>query len=347
VITLRCAPADVASTEVVVGVDAARDLDGLLARVQRGARFALLDDCLPPLHADRVHALTPRATFAGGEACKTFAILERVLRILASAALPRDTLLVVAGGGSVGDLGGLAAALYARGLDHVLVPTTLLAMVDSSIGGKTAIDLPEGKNLVGAFHPPRLVAIDLGFLDTLPDVEFRSGLGELLKVAIGLSAELFALLETQAAAVLARDPAVLVRCVQLALAAKIGVVENDFHERGPRRLLNLGHTLGHALEAHSGYRLQHGIAVARGLHFALDVAQRDGHLRADEHARCEELLVRYGFAATPLPDRAALRPFLRRDKKAAADAVAFVLPTGVGASQIVSTRWEELETALG
>jgi 3-dehydroquinate synthetase len=347
VITLRCAPADVASTEVVVGIDAARDLDGLLARVQRGVRFAVLDACLERLHGERVRALAPRTSIEGGEDGKSFAALERVLRTFARAALSRDTLLVIAGGGSVGDLGGLAAALYARGLDHALLPTTLLAMVDSSIGGKTAIDLPEGKNLVGAFHPPRLVAIDLGFLPTLPEVEFRSGLGELLKVAIGLSAELFALLETHAAAVLARDPAVLVRCVQLALAAKIAVVETDFHERGPRRLLNLGHTLGHALEAHSGYRLRHGIAVARGLHFALDVARRGGHLRADEHARCQELLARYGFAPTSLPDVAALRVFLRRDKKSHANGVAFIVPTGVGAAAIVHKAWADLEAALG
>ncbi len=346
-IALRCAPPRAPATEVLLGVETARDLDGMLARLgERRRRFALIDARVGALHADALRDLEPRLTVHGGEAAKTFSELENVLRTLARAAVDRDTVLVVVGGGSVGDLGGLAAALYARGLDFVLVPTTLLAMVDSSVGGKTAIDLPEGKNLVGAFHPARLVLIDLAFLQTLPEVEFRSGLGELLKVALGLSAELFALLEANADAVLARDHHTLTQCVRLGLTAKIALVESDFDERGARRLLNLGHSLGHALEAHSGYTLPHGIAVARGLHFALSVAAQGSHLAAADVARARQLLVRYAFQADSLPPTTELMPFLRRDKKVRGDGIHFVVPTAIGASTTVFLSWPVLATAL-
>ena len=343
---LRCAPPGVPSTEVLIGVDLARELEVSLSRLGNRARFALVDARVAAPHAHRLAALQQRLTIDGGEASKTFPVLEHVLRSLARAAVDRDTLLAVAGGGSVGDLGGLAAALYARGLDLVLIPTTLLAMVDSSVGGKTAIDLPEGKNLVGILHPARVVLIDLAFLGTLPETEFRSGLGELLKMAIGLSAALIELLEAHADAVVARDTAVLTRCVELALTAKIAVVEGDFAERGSRRLLNLGHTLGHALEAHSGYTLPHGHAVARGLHFAINVAERDGHLSRVHGERGRQLLAHYGFVAERLPPLDALDPFLRRDKKATADGVHFIVPTAIGASASVHTTWTSLAAAL-
>ena len=347
-IALRCAPPHAPATEVLLAVDTTRDLDGMLARLGKGrARFALIDARVDALHTAALRGLEPRVTVSGGEAAKTFSVLEGVLRALARAEVDRDTVLVVVGGGSVGDLGGLAASLYARGLDFVLLPTTLLAMVDSSVGGKTAIDLPEGKNLVGTFHPARLVLLDLAFLRTLPEIEFRSGLGELLKVALGLSAELFALLEANADAVLARDPHTLAQCVRLALSAKIALVESDFHERGVRRLLNLGHSLGHALEAHGGYTLPHGIAVARGLHFALRVAAQDSHLAAANVARARQLLARYGFQEDPLPPTAELLPFLRRDKKVRGDGIHFVVPTAIGASTTVFLSWPVLATALG
>src|SRR5690606_27347977 len=281
VTALRCALGRGRTTEVEIGVDLGADLAPCLARLGPGRRtFAVVDAAVDGAHGARLAALATRFVLPGGEQSKTLATLERILRALAMLPADRDTIVVVAGGGSIGDVGGLAASLYARGLDLVLLPTTLLAMVDSCVGGKTAIDLPEGKNLAGTFHPARLVAIDFAFLTSLPQDEFRSGLGELLKVAVGLSPALFDLIEAHADALLARDPDTLARAVQLALAAKITVVEADPEDRGARRLLNLGHTLGHALEAHAGYRVAHGIAVARGVHFAIALAARLGVLAA-------------------------------------------------------------------
>jgi 3-dehydroquinate synthase len=257
-----------------------------------------------------------------------------VLVAMAELALDRRATVLAFGGGSIGDLAGLAASLFLRGVRFVQVPTSLLAMVDSSVGGKTAINLPTGKNLVGTFWPAAEVLIDPEFVASLPDAEFRSGMGEVLKTAIGLCAELFALLEAQPNRMLAREPATLGRAIELSVRAKIRVVESDLLERGQRRLLNLGHTLGHALEAASGFTEPHGVAVARGLHFALERAVSRGAIDAASARRCRELLRRYGFEATPLPPWRTLESFLRRDKKTDGRLLHVVLPTGIGQSRI-------------
>lgn len=354
-IAIRCAPEGVLPTDVAVAVDLARAWrDAQLVQAESAGAshspglgfervsFALVDATVGALHPRRLPDGVPRFDLPGGEPTKTLARLEDVLRAMARADVQRDGVLLVAGGGSLGDLGGLAASLYCRGIAHVLVPTTLLAMVDSSIGGKTAVDLPEGKNLVGTFHPPRRVLIDLAFLSTLSRAEYLSGLGEVLKVAIGLSPELFTLLEESGSGVLARDPDLLREVILLALHAKIALVEADFQERGPRRLLNLGHTLGHALEAHSGFALRHGLAVARGIHLALDVAQRHGCLAAADADRARRLLQSYGFTADPLPAAAELEPFVRRDKKAHGASLHFVVPTAIGSSRTIELAVDEV-----
>jgi 3-dehydroquinate synthase len=282
-------------------------------------------------HPLRIEA--PLLSIEGGEPSKTLAALERVLRRAAGEGCDRQATFVAVGGGSIGDLAGFAASVYLRGVRYVQVPTTLLAMLDSSVGGKTAVNLPEGKNLVGTFWPAQLVLMDPAFVATLSEPEYRSGLGEALKIGIGLSAPLFDLLERERAAVLRRDPGALAAMLELALAAKIAVVESDPRENGPRRLLNLGHTLGHALEAHGAGALPHGVAVARGLHFALELANERGTIAAGAAGRCRALLAAYGFAATPLPPAAALAPFVARDKKAQDGGLHVVLPTGIGSSQ--------------
>ncbi|MBK9129802.1 MAG: 3-dehydroquinate synthase [Phycisphaerales bacterium] len=346
-ITLRCVPPDATGTEVRVGVDLTDGLAQTLADLGPSARFtAVVDRRVAELHPARTRGVARALAIDGGEASKSFGALEHLLREFARADLDRGAGVVAIGGGTVGDLAGLAAALYARGLDLIQVPTTLLAMVDSSVGGKTAINLPEGKNLVGVIHPATRVLIDLGFLATLPDAEFRSGLGELLKVGLGLSAELCQLLRQERDAVLARDPATLTRAVALAIGAKIALVEADLRERGPRRLLNLGHTLGHALEAESHWALAHGLAVARGLHFAVRVAHALGMLPTADATAARALLVDYGFAADPLPPPTALMPFLRRDKKVAGAKLHFVVPTGLGQSTVIELPWADLERQL-
>lgn len=324
---LRCQPAGEGSSTIRIGRGLAADLAGWLG--DRRA-FVYRD---PAIARERLPGLAgPELVAPAGEAGKTLANCERLLRAMVAAGLDRTSLLLTVGGGAVGDLGGLAASLFLRGIELWSCPTTLLAMVDSAVGGKTAVNLPEGKNLAGTVHPASLVVVDVDFAATLPEAEFRSGLAEVVKMAIGRDAGLFALLERERNGVLARDPELLQRLVAGALTAKIAIVERDLHETGERRLLNLGHTLGHALEAHADGRIPHGLCVARGLHFAIELAVAEQLLTPADAARCTRLLTAYGFDRDPLPPTAALAPFLQRDKKVEGGEVHFVFPTGIGAS---------------
>lgn len=336
-IELRCAPADGRPTVVCIGAGlladgvaaaAAERLAGRRTSIVADRRIAEAAGIDPSTTTD---ASTPLLLDCG-EALKTFGGLEFILRHLVRAGLDRRSALIAVGGGSLGDAAGLAAALLLRGVELVLVPTTLLAMVDSSVGGKTAINLPEGKNLVGTYWPASEVWIDTAFLGSLPEPEWRSGLGEVLKVALGLDAELFAHCEQHAERLLARDRSATERAIALAVAAKIRVVEQDPLENGARRLLNLGHTLGHALEMTSDFSIPHGVAVARGLHHALDVAEGRNTIAAAEAQRMRNLMAAFGFERDPLPDAATLARFLERDKKVIDGRLKAVLPTGIGRS---------------
>ena len=297
--------------------------------------FHLIDAAVARAHENLLAAKAARLELEGGEGIKSMATLEVVLRAMASAGIPRDGTLIAIGGGTICDLGGLAAALWMRGIGLEFVPTTLLAMLDASVGGKTAVDLPEGKNLVGAFWPARRTTIDVSFLTTLPEAEVRSGLGEALKMGIGASEELFVLLEEEREGVLARDLGLLEAVIALAIAAKMAIVERDPREDGERRVLNLGHTLGHALEAESGYRMQHGVAVARGLHAAIDLGERRGVLGGGEAGRARELLLGYGFERWAVPPIGRLAEYLKRDKKAGREGLRFVVPTGIGRCEVI------------
>jgi 3-dehydroquinate synthase len=264
-----------------------------------------------------------------GEDAKTWDALGGLLRRLAQAGLKRSGAVVTLGGGSIGDAGGLAAALYARGVALVQAPTTLLAMVDASIGGKTGVDLPEGKNLAGAFHQPRAVLVDLTVLDSLPSAEWRNGWAEIIKIAITSDPELFELLERTAPPV---STQVLERAVERACRAKAAIVAADEREAGLRKVLNFGHTVGHAIEAAGGYaRWGHGEAVALGIACELDLGVRLGVTPRALAARGIGLLERYG-----LPVRGAgfgpreLEPFLRRDKKNERGETAVMLTVQMG-----------------
>lgn len=304
--------------------------------------FGVVDARVRALHPELLPAHARVLAVDGGEELKTFAGLEHLLRSMAQAGLDRTARVVAIGGGTVGDAAGLAAALYLRGVELVQVPTTLLAMLDSSIGGKTAINLPEGKNLVGQFWPAARVHVDPRFLGTLPRAEIDAGLGEALKIAIGLDRELFALLEARPGDVRGRAPGVLDEVIERAIAAKIAVVAGDARERGGRRVLNLGHTLGHALEAHARGALPHGLAVARGLLFALRIAERRELLARADAERCRALLAAYGHDEWPLPSAAELAPFLARDKKTEGGDVHMVLPGAIGACRTVRMPLREV-----
>lgn len=335
---IRCAPPGAVPTAIRIG---------------RGLRSTLLDE-VPERALCIVDAAVAEAwpgmpgsplwiTHPGGEAHKTLAGLEHLLRRMAQMEIDRTGVLVAVGGGALGDLVGLAGALYLRGIEVWQVPTTLLAMVDASVGGKTAVDLPEGKNLVGAIHPPSRVLVDPEFLGTLPDREFQSGLAEALKMAIGMDAELFEHMERHAQQVLARDPSALQVAIERSLAGKARIVEDDLGETGPRRTLNLGHTVGHAIE---GYAIEetsrrvsadasvtppaHGLCVAQGLHWVLELASRRDLISDADRQRCGALLTTFGFHREPTPPWEQLLPFLRRDKKISGRVLHWVLPTGVG-----------------
>jgi len=269
-----------------------------------------------------------------GEEAKSLATVESLCRRFAAWGLLRGDAVVALGGGVVGDTAGFTAAAYHRGVACLQAPTTLLAQVDAAIGGKTGVNLPEGKNLVGAFHQPVGVLCDVATLASLPEREFRAGLGEVAKYAFMGDAELGATLadEGSAAALLARDPTVLTDVVARSAAIKAAVVSADEHERtGLRATLNYGHTLAHALETLGRYGLLHGEAVAVGLVFATELAAALDRLPAAAPAATRAMLARFGLP-TAAPDGLAaadLITLMRRDKKAAGG-LTFVLPAPGG-----------------
>ena len=230
-----------------------------------------------------------------GEAHKNLESLCRIWDALVAGRIERGDCLIAFGGGVVGDVAGFAAATYLRGVDFVQIPTTLLAMVDSSVGGKTAIDHPRGKNLIGAFHQPRGVAADLDVLRTLPRRELLSGFAEVIKSAIVADPELFDLLERRGPAI-AEDDEALEETVARAVAVKARIVEQDEREGGPRALLNLGHTLGHAVEVLSGFGTHsHGEAVVLGIAFAVRLSRELGLLSTGEAVRIRKVLANWGY----------------------------------------------------
>ncbi|MGB9029454.1 MAG: 3-dehydroquinate synthase [Acidobacteriaceae bacterium] len=276
-----------------------------------------------------------------GERYKRLAEAEKLAGQLANAGADRSSILIAFGGGIIGDLGGFLAAIYMRGIDYVQVPTTLLAQVDSSVGGKTGVNLASGKNLIGSFHHPRAVFADIEVLQTLPERELRAGLFESIKAGIIRDAALFRFMEHNAAAILARDPAALERVVVASVRMKAGVVAIDERESGLRMILNYGHTLGHAIEAATGFRtLLHGEAIAWGMLAALQIALARNTVAPDQAERIERTILAYG----PLPPfratRAKLLAAAGRDKKNRAGTRRFILPKGIGNAVVVENVTE-------
>ena len=273
-----------------------------------------------------------------GEETKSFIGLESVCGALLEKGINRRDLVIAFGGGVIGDLTGLAAGLVKRGVDFVQMPTTLLSQVDSSVGGKTAIDTPEGKNLVGLIHQPRLVLADTDVLATLPEREIRAGYAEIVKIGLIGDENFFQWCEALVGDVLAREPKALTHAIAAAIAAKARVVEADETEQGVRALLNLGHTFAHALEAHGGYSaaLIHGEAVAAGMALAFAHSAALGLCSADESARVREHLRRAGFITDLrlLPgapyDPEKLLALMAADKKADASGLTLILARGIG-----------------
>lgn len=330
--------------DVVVGDGLLAELGARVAPLARGRTVVVSDETVAAIHGQaaldslRAARLTAElVAVPAGEGSKSFAELERVIDRLLAAGLDRTDLIVALGGGVVGDLAGLAAALFMRGIDFVQVPTTLLAQVDSSVGGKTAIDTARGKNLVGAFHQPRLVVADIAVLKTLPARQLRSGWAEVLKHGLICDAAFFDWLAGDGSAGATGDPEALHRAVVRSVEIKSDIVGEDEKEAGRRALLNLGHTFGHAIEAELGFDeevMTHGEAVALGCALAFRYSVSRGMCDAAEAARAEA-----GLAAAGLPTRLDhIGPFsaerllarMAGDKKAEGGRLTLILARGVG-----------------
>ena len=275
------------------------------------------------------------AVFPAGEENKTRATKEWIEDRLLAAGLGRDSWICALGGGVTGDLAGYVAATYLRGIPFVQVPTTLLAMVDSSVGGKTGVDTPHGKNLVGAFWQPRAVISDLDLLVTLPPDQYRAGLAEVVKHAVIADAALFGRLEAQWGDLERRDGTTLAAVITQNCAIKASVVERDEREGDLRKILNYGHTLGHALETAANYSLLPGACVALGMRYEGELAVRLGLWTRDEARRVASLLDRAGFPPVDSVSASSekLVELTRQDKKARAGRVEYVFPCKLGAMQ--------------
>ncbi|MEL6365222.1 MAG: 3-dehydroquinate synthase, partial [Pseudomonadota bacterium] len=310
----------------------------------------LADAAVVERHGDRLKAALAAADIRSdmisvrpGEGSKSFESLERVCGALIDAGVERADPIVAFGGGVGGDLAGFAAAILRRGCRFIQIPTTLLAQVDSAVGGKTAINVRQGKNLIGAFHQPSLVLADLAVLDTLPDRDLASGYAEVVKYGLLGDAAFFEWLEEHGAAVLKRQRAALAHAVEVSCAAKAAIVAGDERETGRRALLNLGHTFGHALEAETGYseRLTHGEGVAVGMALAFRYAARIGMAGERDAERVEAHLARLGLPSRlrdvpgPALDADALVSHMRQDKKVVDGRLVLILPEAIGRARVV------------
>jgi 3-dehydroquinate synthase len=272
-----------------------------------------------------------------GEGSKSYATFEKVCEAIIAARVERNDLIVALGGGVIGDLAGFAASCARRGLDFVQVPTTLLAQVDSSVGGKTGINSRQGKNLIGAFHQPALVIADTALLDTLPKREFRAGYAEVAKYGLLGDAAFFAWLEKNWQDVFAGGPA-REHAIAVCCRAKAGIVARDERETGERALLNLGHTFGHALEAGCGFssRLLHGEAVALGIALAFEFSAKKGLIAASDAARASTHLAAVGLpthltdVSGGIPTVDVLMDLIAQDKKVRRGSLTFILVRGIG-----------------
>lgn len=279
-----------------------------------------------------------------GESSKNMATVMEISGKLLALGADRGTLLVALGGGVIGDLTGFIASVYMRSVPYIQIPTTLIGQVDSAIGGKTAVDLPQGKNLLGTFYQPRAVFVDLNFLDTLPDKEFNNGLAEMIKYGVIEDEKLFKTLEENMDAVKSRDSVLLLKMIETCCRIKKSIVEIDEREQGLRRILNFGHTLGHAFETVSNYELSHGEGVALGMVAAARLSVKKHYLPESDLTRLERVIAQAGLTVRI---RAALDPkdileSLKMDKKKKDDQVQFVLVKKIGMPFVSGSVGEQL-----
>jgi 3-dehydroquinate synthase len=304
-----------------------------------GSHWLVPPDPAAPPRA--LHNWATRLSIPPGEQHKTRDNWARLTDALLDQGFGRDTLIIGLGGGVVGDVAGFVAATYQRGVPHVLVPTTLLAMLDASVGGKTGVDTSLGKNLIGAFHPPVAVVADPATLRSMPDAEYRAGLAEAVKHGFIADAEYLDWIQANAAALLGRDVAALTALILRSVEIKAAIVSADEREAGPRAMLNAGHTVAHALEQVSEYRVLHGEAVALGLVAECVMGERAGLLPAGTRDRIASLLRKLGLPARA-PFRSnpvRVRQAMARDKKNVGGEIRFALPLEIGRTAARNGAW--------
>ena len=329
------------SYPIFIGAGAMRLKDALDQVIPARDVLIVTNTTVGPLYsAALTAALAPRrcleVSLPDGEMHKTLANVSRLLDVLITNRFARDSCVVALGGGVVGDMAGFAAACYQRGIAFVQVPTTLLAQVDSSVGGKTGVNHPGGKNLIGAFHQPAAVFADTDALSTLPDRELRAGLAEVIKYGLIVDRDFFDWLEDNAATLLARDTDALTHAIRRSCEIKAEIVARDEREQGDRALLNLGHTFGHAIESATNYSTWlHGEAVGAGMLLAADMSQRLGWVSGADVDRVERMLKAFGLR-TDVRELAAgtLADKMKIDKKVAAGRIRLVLLKAIGKSVV-------------
>jgi 3-dehydroquinate synthase len=337
--------------EIVIGRGLLASVGTRVAKLRPGARTVIVsDETVASHHLSATEAALAGANVASsrivvpaGEATKNFVHFENVCEAIIGARIERGDLVIALGGGVIGDLAGFASACVRRGLDFVQVPTTLLAQVDSSVGGKTGINSRHGKNLIGAFHQPVLVIADTALVDTLPGREFRAGYAEVVKYGLLGDEAFFNWLEANSTEVFAGGPA-REHAIAVCCRAKAAIVARDERETGERALLNLGHTFGHALEAGCGFsgRLLHGEAVALGMVMAFDFSARRGICNGQDAGRVRAHLARSGLpthvkeVSGGVPGIDALMDLIAQDKKVRRGALTFILVRGIGQAVIES-----------
>lgn len=326
---------------VITGHGVLKDFADLTQICREGTKAAVVtDDNVAPLWLDRLLSVLPEGTLRyvipHGEKSKNWTLAGELLEKLAADGFCRDDTLVALGGGVVGDITGFVASVYMRGVPYVQVPTTLLAAIDSSVGGKTAVDLKAGKNLAGRIYPPKAVVCDLDTLATLPRSEWKCGLGEAVKYAVLAGGEIFDIMESGAGA------ENLERLIDLCVDYKRRIVEADENEGGLRRLLNLGHTVGHAIEAESALGFPHGVCVAMGIKVIARASVSAGYLPKDEYLRISALLQKYGFPECPYPLRSVIM-HAAHDKKISGGKINAVVIRGIGRCETVPMTLDELK----
>jgi 3-dehydroquinate synthase len=341
-----------ASYEIYIGEDILDRMGLIIAKNNWASRYIIITDSnVATLHGERILEIlremelkVDMIAFPAGEASKNIQTSLHIVDRMMALGLDRTSALIALGGGVVGDITGFVASIYMRGIPYVQVPTTLLAQVDSSIGGKTGIDLPEGKNILGTFYQPKGVFIDLAFLKTLTPREFGIGLAEIVKYGIIDDPELFSSLEVEAEAIRNRDMKFLEKIITSSCRIKKGIVEIDEMDRGFRRILNFGHTIGHAIESESGYSISHGDAISMGMAASALISERLRYLPPKDRERIISLIGVIG-----LPDRipTTLDPDgilsrIKRDKKKEGDTIRFVLLKKIGIPFVNGNVPEEL-----